>query len=169
MDRSGHWSLQCARCPTTVCRATAASFLTSRWSDSEGLPENMLAGQMPHGDILAHNDIVDKVHLGDRVNITTLLQLFLLSQSRSESCEVCWQNPHWYWPIIRKWMQRPAWRGDKEVWNRNFFREACECLKTFQTNKHLWEICFSLRSKQLRTERFQKGNHFSFSGNREGF
>ena len=74
-------------------------------------PENMLAGQMPHGDILLLIMILlTRFILGTEWTLLASIQLFLLNQSRSESCEVCRQNPHWYHSLSENGCKVSAWR-----------------------------------------------------------
>ncbi|XP_029417233.1 DNA replication licensing factor MCM4-like [Nannospalax galili] len=64
----------CARCHTTHSMALIHN--RSLFSDKQMIklqesPEDMPAGQTPHTVVLfAHNDLVDKVQPGDRVNVT---------------------------------------------------------------------------------------------------
>uniref|UniRef100_A0A673WYC1 DNA replication licensing factor MCM4 n=1 Tax=Salmo trutta TaxID=8032 RepID=A0A673WYC1_SALTR len=74
----------CRNCNTT--HSLALIHNRSAFSDKQMIkvqesPDDMPAGQTPHTTIVyAHNDLVDKVQPGDRINITAiLLQSFLMS------------------------------------------------------------------------------------------
>lgn len=65
------------RCVAVEVMATVClPFFLSQQIKIQESPEDMPAGQTPHTTIVyAHNDLVDKVQPGDRVNITGEISL----------------------------------------------------------------------------------------------
>lgn len=88
-------------------------------------PEDMPAGQTPHTVILfAHNDLVDKVQPGDRVNITGIYRAVPIRvSSRVSNVKSVYKLTLMSF-TIGKLMQNVCMALMKKQ-SRNFFREAC--------------------------------------------
>lgn len=99
--------------------------------------ENMPARQMLHAVILfTHNDLVDKVQPGDRVNSTDIYRA-VLTESIQEW--VMWSlstKPTLKAFIIRKWVQNICMKKQLKIQNGDFFqRSMWYCLRSFTENK----------------------------------
>ncbi|KAK2094809.1 DNA replication licensing factor, mcm4 component [Saguinus oedipus] len=132
----------CGRCHTTHSMALIHN--RSLFSDKQMIklqesPEDMPAGQTPHTVILfAHNDLVDKVQPGDRVNVTVHTVHIMREQpqtagtgkalsyaSSSETYHQCWS---FYMP--------PGWSAVVQSW-RTGQSSLFPCTKAHEIQGHI--------------------------------
>ena len=87
----------------------------------------------------AHNDIVDKIHLGDRVNITGIYPAVPIESAQGWVMWSLSTKPSLMSFIIRKWMQSVSPKEMKKQ-NRNFFSEKhVELLKKLSRKPDIYE------------------------------
>lgn len=131
----------CGRCHTTHSMALIHN--RSLFSDKQMIklqesPEDMPAGQTPHTVILfAHNDLVDKVQPGDRVNVTGIYRAVPIRVNPRVSNVKSVYKTHIDVIHYRKTDAKRLHGLDEEAEQKLFQRNVWNCLRNFQETRHL--------------------------------
>ncbi|XP_014374267.1 DNA replication licensing factor MCM4 isoform X1 [Alligator sinensis] len=165
----------CKNCNTTHSMALIHN--RSMFSDKQMIklqesPEDMPAGQTPHTVALfAHNDLVDKVQPGDRVNVTGIYRAVPVRVNSRVSNVKSVYKTHIDVIHYRKTDAKRLHGVDEETEQKMFSQERVEMLKELSEKPDIYErLSMALASSIYEHEDIKKGILLQlFGGSRKDF
>ncbi|CAM2106601.1 unnamed protein product [Caretta caretta] len=165
----------CKNCSTTHSMALIHN--RSMFSDKQMIklqesPEDMPAGQTPHTVVLfAHNDLVDKVQPGDRVNVTGIYRAVPIRVNPRVSNVKSVYKTHIDVIHYRKTDSKRLHGVDEETEQKMFAEERVEMLKELSRKPDIYErLSLALAPSIYEHEDIKKGILLQlFGGSRKDF
>ncbi|MBN3304768.1 MCM4 factor, partial [Amia calva] len=165
----------CRNCYTTHSMALIHN--RSMFSDKQMIkiqesPEDMPAGQTPHTSVLyAHNDLVDKVQPGDRVNITGIYRAVPMRENPRQSNVKSVYKTHIDAIHFRKTDEKRLHGLDEETDQKLFTEERVQVLKELAAKPDIYErLSSALAPSIYEHEDIKKGILLQlFGGTRKDF
>ncbi|XP_028831134.1 DNA replication licensing factor MCM4 [Denticeps clupeoides] len=165
----------CRNCNTTHSLALVHN--RSAFSDKQMIkvqesPEDMPAGQTPHTTVVyAHNDLVDKVQPGDRVNITGIYRAAPMRVNPRQSQVKSVYKTHIDAIHFRKTDERRLHRLDEEAEQKLFTEERVRTLRELAAKPDVYErLASALAPSIYEHEDIKKGILLQlFGGTRKDF
>ncbi|NWV79249.1 MCM4 factor, partial [Dasyornis broadbenti] len=165
----------CKNCNTTHSMALIHN--RSMFSDKQMIklqesPEDMPAGQTPHTVVLfAHNDLVDKVQPGDRVNVTGIYRAVPIRENPRLSSVKSVYKTHIDVIHYRKTDSKRLHGVDEETEQKRFTEERVEMLKELSKKADIYErLALALAPSIYEHEDIKKGILLQlFGGSRKDF
>ncbi|XP_029498747.1 DNA replication licensing factor mcm4 [Oncorhynchus nerka] len=165
----------CRNCNTT--HSLALIHNRSAFSDKQMIkvqesPDDMPAGQTPHTTIVyAHNDLVDKVQPGDRINITGIYRAVPMRENPRQSTVKSVYKTHIDVIHFRKTDEKRLHRLDEDSDQKLFTEERVQTLKELAAKPDVYErLSSALAPSIYEQEDIKKGILLQlFGGTRKDF